>query len=88
MSLFNREEWSNTNIEDFRTICNLNEKVGYLNRQLLYAKEAIFKLIAQFHGVYKFDDGELYMCNDCESALEAAFMVLGITKNYIKLMDF
>lgn len=56
--------------------------------ELLRAKEAIFKLIGQFHCVSKFDDGELYICNYCESALEAAFNVLGIEENYIKLMDF
>lgn len=56
--------------------------------ELLRAKEAIFKLIAQFHGASKFDDGELYIYNNCESALEAAFNVLGIEENYIPLMDF
>lgn len=56
--------------------------------ELLRAKEAIFKLISQFHRVSKFDDGELYIYNYCESALEAAFNVLGVEENYIKLMDF
>lgn len=56
--------------------------------KLLRAKEAIFKLIAQFHHATKFDDGELYIYNYCKSALEAAFNVLGIEENYIKLRDF
>ena len=56
--------------------------------ELLLAKEAIFKLICQFHHAKKFDDGELYICNNCESALEAAFNILGIDADYIKLTDF
>lgn len=56
--------------------------------KLLRAKEAIFQLIAQFHRASKFDDGELYIYNYCESALESAFNVLGIEENQIKLIDF
>lgn len=56
--------------------------------ELLNAKEAIFSLIGQFHRPSKFDDGELYIYNYCESALEKAFDILGIEENYIKLMDF
>lgn len=56
--------------------------------ELLRAKEAIFKLIAQFHHATKFDDGELYIYNYCQSALERAFTVLDIKENYIKLIDF
>lgn len=56
--------------------------------ELLRAKEAIFKLIGQFCHARMFDDGELYIYNYCESALERAFDVLGIEENYIKLMDF
>lgn len=57
--------------------------------ELFRAKEAIFKLINQFqHAVDLFHDGELYVYNYCESALEAAFSVLGIEENYIKLRDF
>ena len=41
-----------------------------------------------FRSPTMFDDGELYIYNYCESALEAAFNVLGIEENYIKLMDF
>ena len=59
-----------------------------MDRKLLDAKDAIFKMIAQFHHPTMFDDGELYIYNYCESALEAAFEVLGIEENYIKLMDF
>lgn len=59
-----------------------------MNKELLYAKDAIFRLIAQFHLPSKFDDGELYIYNYCESALEAAFNVLDIEDNYIRLMDF
>lgn len=59
-----------------------------MDLKLLRAKEAIFKLIAQFHKASKFDDGELYIYNYCESALERAFDVLGIEENQIKLMDF
>lgn len=58
------------------------------NIELLNAKDAIFKLISQFHHATKFDDGELYIYNYCESALEKAFTVLGIEEDYIKLMDF
>lgn len=56
--------------------------------ELLKAKDAIFRLIGQFHHATKFDDGELYICNYCESALERAFTVLEIEEDYIKLMDF
>ena len=59
-----------------------------MDRKLLDAKRAIFKMIAQLHHPTMFDDGELYIYNYCESALEAAFEVLGIEENYIPLMDF
>lgn len=59
-----------------------------MNKELLYAKDAIFSMIAQFHRASRFDDGELYIYNYCESALERAFNVLGIAEDYIKLMDF
>jgi hypothetical protein len=59
-----------------------------MNIELLRAKEAIFKLISQFHHATRFDDGELYIDNYCESALESAFDVLGIEENFIKLTDF
>ena len=59
-----------------------------MERELLYAKDTIFKLIAQFHRATRFDDGELYIYNYCESALESAFEVFGIKEDYIKLYDF
>ena len=59
-----------------------------MDRKLSNAKRAIFKMIAQFHHPTMFDDGQLYICNYCESALEAAFEVLGIEEDYILLMDF
>lgn len=59
-----------------------------MNIELLRAKEAIFKLISQFHHATQLDDGELYIYNYCESALESAFNVLGIKEDYIKLIDF
>lgn len=59
-----------------------------MNLELLLAKDAIFRLIGQFHRATKFDDGELYIYDNCESALEHAFNVLGIKEDYIKLYDF
>lgn len=59
-----------------------------MNIELLRAKEAIFKLIGQFHSPTRFEDGELYIYNYCESALESAFNILGIEEDYIKLIDF
>lgn len=59
-----------------------------MSLELLYAKDAIFRLIGQFHRASKFEDGEFYMYDYCESALEHAFTVLGIEEDYIKLMDF
>ena len=58
--------------------------------EVLYAKDAIFKMIAQFqYARTLFDDNtELYIYNYCESALEAAFGTLGIEEDYIKLWDF
>ena len=60
-----------------------------MSLELLYAKDAIFKMIMQFHHVSDiFNNGELYIQNYCESALEAAFNTLGIEENYIPLHDF
>lgn len=59
-----------------------------MNKELLEAKDAIFKLIGQFHRASEFDDGKLYIYNYCESALEAAFNVLGIEEDAIPLLDF
>ncbi len=60
-----------------------------LERELLYAKDAIFRMIGQFHHASNlFDNGDLYIYNYCESALEAVFNVLGIEEDYIPLMAF
>ena len=59
-----------------------------MDMELLQAKDAIFKMIGQFHRASKFDDGELYIYDYCESALENAFAVLDIEGDYIKLIDF
>lgn len=59
-----------------------------MNLELLEAKDAIFRLIGQFHRATKSNDGELYIYDNCESALECAFSVLGIKDGYIKLYDF
>lgn len=60
-----------------------------MEHNFLMAKDAIFKMIAQFnYPTTLFDDGEPYIYNYCESALEAAFNMLGIEENYIKLWDF
>lgn len=57
--------------------------------QLLYAKDALFRMIDQFHHATDIhDNGELYIYNYCESALEAAFNVLGIEEDYVPLWDF
>ena len=57
--------------------------------KLLRAKDAIFKLISQLHHASTIDNsGDLYIYNYCESALEAAFNVLGIEEDYIPLMQF
>ena len=59
------------------------------NLELLRAKEAIFKLIAQFHHLSQRDGtDELYFYNYCASALEAAWNVLGIEEDYVSLTEF
>lgn len=60
-----------------------------IEKELLYAKDAIFRLIGQFHRATElFNDGKLYIYNYSESALEHAFDVLGIENDYIELIDF
>ncbi|MDD6827916.1 MAG: hypothetical protein PUE12_17755 [Oscillospiraceae bacterium] len=61
-----------------------------MDLELLQAKDAIFRLIGQFHHATKLNnnDNELYIYDNCESALERAFTVLGIKEDYIKLYDF
>lgn len=57
--------------------------------KLLYVKDTIFRMIAQFNcPTTLHDDEELYVYNYCESALESAFSDLGIEEDYIKLWDF
>ena len=57
--------------------------------KILFFKDTIFRMIAQFNcPTTLHDDGELYVYNYCESALESAFSDLGIEENYIKLWDF
>ena len=48
----------------------------------------VFKNPWKFYRATKFDDGELYIYDNCESALESAFSTLGIKEDYIKLYDF
>ena len=55
--------------------------------KLLKAKRALFKMIAQYHRATEIE-GKLCIYNYCQSALEAAFEVLGIKKDYILLEDF
>ena len=64
------------------------EEVVEQSLELLRAKDAIFRLIGQFHHASRLDDGELYIYDYCESALEMAFSALGIEEDHIKLMDF
>lgn len=60
-----------------------------MERNLLLAKDAVFKMIMQFHRpTILSDNKELYIYNYCESALEASFNTLGIEENSIKLWDF
>ena len=58
------------------------------NIELLYAKDAIFKMISQFCHAVTDDNGNYYISNYCESALESAFTVLGIEDDNIELMKF
>lgn len=65
------------------------EVINQLELNILEAKRAIFKMINQFQLPTTIDSSnELYMCDYCESALEAAFTVLGIEEDYIKLSDY
>ena len=58
------------------------------NIELLYAKDAIFKMISQFCHAITDDNGNYYISDYCESALESAFTVLGIEDDNIELMKF
>ena len=56
--------------------------------KLLYAKDAIFKLIGQYCRCFKGDDGNYYMSDYYESALERSFEVLDFDKDEVPLMEF
>lgn len=56
--------------------------------KLLYAKDAIFKLIGQYCRCFKGDDDKYYMSDYYESALERSFEVLGFDKDEVPLMEF
>lgn len=56
--------------------------------KLLHAKDAIFKLIGQYCRCFKGDDGNYYMSDYYESALEKSFEVLEFTKDEVPLMEF
>lgn len=58
------------------------------NLELLYAKDAIFKMISQFCHAVTDGNGNYYISDYCESALETAFIVLGIEDDEIELMEF
>ena len=59
-----------------------------MNLFKLEARRAIFKMMLQYCLPSENEDGTWYMYNYCESALEAAFNILGIEDNVIDLMDF
>ena len=55
---------------------------------LLEAKDAIFKLIGQNYRCFHGTDGNYYMSDYYESALERSFDVLGFDKDEVPLMEF
>lgn len=57
------------------------------SEKLLYAKDAIFRLIGQYYSVLEFD-GKLYIYHYCMSALERAFSILEIEEDCVELPDF
>lgn len=58
------------------------------NIDLLRAKDAIFRMIEQFHHCTQKDDGNYYIKNYCESALERCFQVLNFEDDEVPLMEF
>lgn len=59
------------------------------NIDLLRAKDAIFKMIAQFHHCSQREKDGSYYISDCyESALERCFQVLGFKEDEVPLMEF
>lgn len=68
---------------------NFKDKAKFIELELLYAKQAIFKLIGQSCRAVAFEDKDgLYVYDYCESAFEAAFNVLGIEEDCIELSEF
>lgn len=59
-----------------------------LDLKLLYAKDAIFKLICQYCHCFKGDNGNYYMSDYYESALESSFLVLDFDRDIVPLMEF
>lgn len=59
-----------------------------IEKELLFAKLALFKMIAQFMYETKDNDGDECFWNYSESAGEAAFSVLGFPDDIIKKSDF
>lgn len=52
-----------------------------MNLELLLAKDAIFRLIGQFHRATKFDDGELYIYNiDHMKEFQQKFITMSLKK--------
>lgn len=58
------------------------------NKELLYAKLALFSMIDQFMYEITDEDGNEYFDNYCESAGESAFSVLGFTDDRISKEEF
>lgn len=56
--------------------------------KLLYAKDAIFRLMGQYCRCFKDENGNYYMSDYYESALERSFLVLGFDKDVVPLMEF
>lgn len=59
-----------------------------LELKLLYAKDAIFRLMRQYCRCFKDENGNYYMSDYYESALERSFLVLGFDKDVVPLMEF
>lgn len=58
------------------------------NIELLRAKDAIFKMIVQFHHCSQREDDSYYVSDYYESALERCFQVLGFKDDEVPLMVF
>lgn len=64
------------------------EKEQELELKLLRAKDAIFRMIAQYCRCFRGEDSDYYMSDYYESALERSFSVLEIDKDEIPLMEY